>query len=57
MKITMKAILINETNEQKQIIDNIMLVFCTAIRFSFKRLLENNIKITELEKIVSSKYN
>lgn len=57
MKITMKAILINETSEQKQIIDNMMLVFCTAIRFSFKRLSENNIKITELEKIVANKYN
>ena len=57
MKITMKAILVNETNNQKQIIDNMMLVFCTAIRFSFKRLLENNIKINELEKIVSKKYN
>jgi len=53
----MKAILVNETNNQKQIIDNMMLVFCTAIRFSFKRLLENNIKINELEKIVSKKYN
>lgn len=57
MKITMKAILINETEEQKEIINNIMLVFCTAIRFSFKRLLENNIKVTELEKIVANKYN
>ncbi|WP_454054044.1 hypothetical protein [Clostridium sp. Marseille-Q7071] len=57
MKITMKAILVNETNNQKQIIDNMMLVFCTAIMFSFKRLLENNIKINELEKIVSKKYN
>jgi predicted transposase len=34
-----------------------MLVFCTAIRFSFKGLLENNIKIIELEKIVANKYN
>ncbi len=53
----MKAILVNEANNQKQIIDNMMLVFCTAIRFSFKRLLENNIKINELEKIVFKKYN
>ena len=57
VKITMKAILINETEEQKQIIDNIMLIFCTAIRFSFKRLLEGNIKINELEKVVARKYN
>lgn len=57
VKITLKAILINETDEQKQKIDNMMLVFCTAIRYSFKRLLENNIKINELEKIISKKYN
>ncbi len=56
MKITMKAILINETQEQKQIIDNIMLIFSTAIRYSFNRLLEN-VKISELEKIVANKYN
>ena len=56
VKITMKAILINETDEQKQIIDNIMLVFCTAIRYSFKRLLEI-VKVSELEKAVAKKYN
>lgn len=57
MKVTMKAMLINETEEQIQIIDNLMLVFCTAIRYSFKRLLENNVKINELEKDVAKKYN
>ena len=56
VKITMKAVLINETNEQKQIIDNLMLVFCTAIRYSFKRLIEN-IKVGDLEKDVAKKYN
>ena len=56
MKVTMKAVLINETGEQKSIIDNLMLVFCTAIRYSFKRLLEN-VKINKLEKDVSKKYN
>ncbi|SFB10246.1 transposase, IS605 OrfB family, central region [Clostridium frigidicarnis] len=52
MKITMKAILINETEEQKQIINSMMLVFCTAIRFSFKRLLENkrNALLSKLDK-------
>lgn len=56
MKITMKAILVNETQEHKSIIDNMMLVFCTAIRYSFKRLLENK-KVSELEKEVAKKYN
>lgn len=56
MKITIKAILVNETQEHKNIIDNMMLVFSTAIRYSFKRLLENK-KISELEKEVARKYN
>ncbi|KYH28620.1 hypothetical protein CLTEP_27560 [Clostridium tepidiprofundi DSM 19306] len=57
MKTTMRAILINLNDKQKSIIDNMMLVFCTAIRFSFKRLLEGEIKKGELEKIVAHKYN
>ena len=56
MKITMKAILINETKDQKQIINNMMLIFCTAIRCSFNRLLENMNK-SELEKEISNKYS
>ena len=56
MKITMRAILINVSDERKQIIDNMMLVFCTAIRYSFKRLLEGT-KISNLEKDVANKYN
>lgn len=56
MKTTIKAILISPNEEQRKIIDNLMLVFCTAIRFSFNRLLEGN-EIKELEKDVSRKYN
>ena len=52
----MRAILINVSDEQKQIIDNMMLVFCTAIRYSFKRLLEG-VEISNLEKDVANKYN
>ncbi|KYH30614.1 hypothetical protein CLTEP_25580 [Clostridium tepidiprofundi DSM 19306] len=55
MKTTMRAILINLNDKQKSIIDNMMLVFCTAIRFSFNRLIEGNIKKGELEKIVAHK--
>lgn len=44
MKITMKAILINLNDEEKLIIDNMMLIFCTAIRYLFNRLIEGNIK-------------
>jgi IS605 OrfB family transposase len=56
IKVTLKAVLINETSKQKQIIENMMLVFCTALRYSFKRILEG-VKILELEKIVAHKYN
>lgn len=56
VKITIKAILINESKEQKEVIDNMMLVFSTALRYSFKRLLECK-KINDLEKEVSLKYN
>ncbi|MCT8975956.1 IS200/IS605 family accessory protein TnpB-related protein [Clostridium sp. CX1] len=56
MKITIKALLINETSEQTQVIDNMMLVFSTATRYSFKRILEGK-KIGALEKDVASKFN
>lgn len=56
VKITMKAVLINETTSDKSIIDNMMLVFSTAKRFAFKRLLEKIINIRELEKDISHKY-
>ena len=52
----MRAILINVSDEQKQILDNMMLVFCTAIRYSFRRLLEG-VEINSLEKDVANKYN
>ena len=56
VKITMKAVLIDVSEEHENIIKNMMLVFCTAVRYSFKRLLEN-MKIGDLEKDVSKKYN
>lgn len=56
MKITIKALLINETNEQIKIIDNMMLIFSTAIRYSFKRVLKDK-KIGDLEKEVAYKFN
>jgi IS605 OrfB family transposase len=52
----MKAMLINATNDQNEVIDTMMLVFCSAIRYAFKRILEGmNIRI--LEKEVAHKYN
>lgn len=56
MKITIKALLINETNEQIKIIDNMMLIFSTAIRYSFKKILKGT-KIGDLEKEIAYKFN
>ena len=55
-KTTMKAILINLSDEQKALLDHMMLIFCTAIRYSFKRQLEGQ-RIGDLEKVVAHKYN
>lgn len=55
LKTTMKAILTDLTHEQKALLDNMMLVFCTAIRYSFKRQLEGQV-IGDLEKVVAHKY-
>ena len=56
IKTTMEAILVNLSNEQKALLDHMMLVFCTAIRYSFKRQLEGQL-IGDLEKVVAHKYN
>ncbi|SHH37691.1 IS200/IS605 family accessory protein TnpB-related protein [Desulfosporosinus lacus] len=55
-KTTVKAVLIDLTNEQKALLDHMMLVFCTAIRYSFKRQLEGQ-RIGDLEKVVAHKYH
>ncbi|MCT8977970.1 IS200/IS605 family accessory protein TnpB-related protein [Clostridium sp. CX1] len=48
--------MINQTKNQIKIIDNMMLVFSTAIRYSFKRILQGH-KIGDLEKDVAFKFN
>ncbi|MCB2290668.1 IS200/IS605 family accessory protein TnpB-related protein [Clostridium sp. CS001] len=55
MKVTIKAVLINIDEEKINIINNLMTVFCSAVRYSFKRIL-NNIKISDIEKAVAFKY-
>ena len=39
MKTTIRAVLINVPKEADETLSNMMKIFCTAIRFSFKRLL------------------
>ena len=55
VKITIQAALFNVSHEYEEILNNMMLKFCTAIRYSFKRLLEG-LKIGDLEKDVAFKY-
>lgn len=56
VKITMRAVLINIGHEQKQTIDELMTVFCSAIRYSFNRIIEG-MKILDIEKDVARKYS
>lgn len=56
MRITIKALLINTSNESKEIIDELMTVFSSAKRFAYKRLLEEELKKGEIEKPISHKY-
>jgi IS605 OrfB family transposase len=55
VKLTTRAMLINVSEENIKTIDNLMLVFCSAIRYSFKRILEN-IRIGDIEKDVAYRY-
>jgi predicted transposase len=55
VKVTIKAVLINIDEEKINIINDLMTVFCSAVRYSFKRILEN-IKISDIEKDVAFKY-
>lgn len=55
LKVTIKAMLINVKEEDRRTINIIMSIFCSAVRFSYKRILEN-MKIGDLEKLVACKY-
>lgn len=55
LKVTIQALLINIDEENKSIINKLMTVFCSAVRYSFKRILEG-MKIGDIEKAVAYKY-
>lgn len=55
MIITIKALLVNVDNDKKLILNNLMKVFCSSIRYSFKRILEDS-KIGDIEKSAARKY-
>ena len=56
MKVTIKAMLIEVSEEQKNVLDKLMTIFCSAIRYSFNRINEG-LKIGDIEKEVARKYN
>ena len=56
MKTTVRAVLTDVSPEHDNILTNMMKAFCSAVRYSFNRLLEP-VKIGELEKAVAAKYN
>ena len=55
MKITMRAVLLDVEDTEKQAIDELMTVFCSAVRYSFNRINEG-VKIGDIEKNVALKY-
>jgi IS605 OrfB family transposase len=55
MKTTIRAVLTDVTEELNVTLTQMMLIFCSALRFSFKRLLES-VKPNDLEKSVAAKY-
>lgn len=55
LKITMKAVLVEVSEEHKKEIDKLMTVFSSAIRFDFNRIIEG-MKIGDIEKSIASRY-
>lgn len=56
MRITVKALLLNTSNEHQEHIDKLLTVFSSAKRFAYKRFLEKEMKKGEIEKLISHKY-
>jgi IS605 OrfB family transposase len=55
MKITIKAILVEISEDLIKEIDKLMTVFSSAVRFAFNRIIED-LKIGDIEKIIAYKY-
>ncbi|MBM7855511.1 IS605 OrfB family transposase, partial [Desulfohalotomaculum tongense] len=56
MKTTTRGVILFLDKEQKKYIDELMKLYCTAVRFGFNRLLEG-VKIQSIRKLVQNKYN
>ena len=56
MKTTVRAVLINISEESEIEINRLMTVFSSAIRYGFNRVLEGKEKDGEIEKDISRKY-
>jgi IS605 OrfB family transposase len=55
MKITMQAVLNNVNEEQSREMDKLMTVFCSAVRYSFRRINEG-METGDIEKSTADKY-
>lgn len=56
MKTTVMGIILELTPEQKAYLDKLMIRYCAAVRWSFKRLLEGK-EIQVIRKLVQEKFN
>lgn len=56
MKTTVMGIIVELASEQKEYLDNLMSLYCAAVRWSFKRLLEGK-ETQQIRKRVQIKFN
>ncbi len=56
LKTTVQCELIGLTEQDIEVINNLMQAFCSAVRYSYKRLLENQ-KILDIEKQIQLNYS
>lgn len=56
MKTTVRGVILTLTPEQETFLNDLMLRYCTAVRWSFKRLLEG-LKTQDIRKAVQERFN
>lgn len=56
MKTTASGIILDIKEYEKEFLDGLMAKYCSAVRFSYKRLLEEN-KLQDVRKTVQAKFN
>lgn len=56
MKTTIRAVAINLSDEDVTVLDQMMTLFSSAVRYSYKRLLEGH-KKTDIQKLIHAQYS